>query len=497
MFTDYASSSPRWHCLTWMIIICLGCLMSCDDNPKSPVEPDPDPTIHAVVSDLKVDAVTADKITISWTAPPRRGNELSLDIRFSRDTLVASNWSDGVICENIPPFADSGVTQTYDVAGATAGRLTYIAVRIRDVNFNYGPAPINVSATLPLLLAPPARYYFSGSNLVTTDVDRDGDTDIVTISTGFAGDNLVTLENDGAGRFTKLQGLSLNEGLEQVDYGDFNNDGYDDLALLTYGSLLTLTNEGTGHYAVTDTQSSWQNPRAIQVGDFNGDSFADVAVGSEFTGSKFTPSSATLVVFFSNGTGGFADSDTLSTLINLASMCAYDAEGDGDLDIAATHYQLDGAVLYFNDGTGRNWNDQVVPIGGLSVRLTAGDMNNDSRLDLIGTGASYFQHRLVVASRNLLGDFTLNVSDPGAGSGNRARLGDFDGDGFLDVVRADTAVVLHLNDGQAKFSGAALYSTGSSTLQIAVDVADFDADGHPDIAALQRGGDLLIFLSSL
>ena len=69
--------------------------------------------------------------------------------------------------------------------------------------------------------------------------------------------------------------------------GDFNKDGYLDLATANYGtsSVGVLTGYGNGSFGnlQTYTTGSGSNPTHVNIGDFNNDNQLDIIVGDETT----------------------------------------------------------------------------------------------------------------------------------------------------------------------------------------------------------------------
>ncbi|UCE24438.1 MAG: VCBS repeat-containing protein [Candidatus Zixiibacteriota bacterium] len=491
-------SNQSYRHLNWAVAIILVFLLAnCSDKKhESTVAPMTDLGPTAVVSDLRVAAVKADRITISWTAPATNGKELGYQIRYSEDSLTDANWFDGTVCLYVPPMEDSGVTQSYDVTGLPAGKLSYIAIRIQNSRGVLGPVSKNVSGTVPSLLTKPASYSIAGSDITASDLDSDGDMDIVIINGGLPRENLHTLLNDGSGTFVESQTFSITGELEVVRTADFNNDGFNDIATLSTSSFLVLTNDGTGLFAVTDSQYIGHMGYVMQAGDFNGDGFADITVGTYFYGGKFGPSTGRLIIYFNDEAGGFEDTVTVNTIVGVDGICVFDADDDGDLDIAGTYEDVSSITLQYNDGTGRNWDHrQSVGPGHHTSCVTPGDLNSDGKLDLIGNIT--YEGKILTAIRTDAGGYRPNISTPGAGGGGDIQLGDFDGDGYLDAARGTSVLTLHLNDGEGGFSGAARYETGTDERMKALTVADFDGDGHSDVAMLETSGKLMIFLSLL
>jgi len=495
MYIDLKSSYSNWRRFSLVVAIILVCsFVRCTDNHRPvSVVPAVDLGPAAVVSNLKIAGIAADRITISWTAPATNGEDLEYQIRHSEDSLTVANWLEGVVCPNVPPVADSGMTQSCDVTGLPAGKLSYIAIRIRSNSGGLGPLSENVSGTIPSLLTVPVSYSLSGDGISVSDFDSDGDIDIVIRKQTEDGDSLYVLHNNGTGRFAQSQVLSVAGSSSEVRSADINNDGFNDIVTLSSTHILMLTNDGTGYFSVTNFEWVGQMTKDLQVGDLNGDGFTDIIASASVYYGKFEGGSSSTTVYFNDGTGGFDDDDTLSQL-PLIDICIFDADGDNDNDIAHTYGGSEQAVLLYNDGTGRSWvGEEVMCLDWTMGSVTPGDINKDGRLDLIAVSDALDQ--LAVATRNDQDDYTLKISTLGAGEGHDCHLGDFNGDGFLDVARAGYILTLHINDGEGGFSGAAIYPINTDNCLSDLEVADFNGDGHPDIAVVQNPGSLKVFFS--
>ena len=71
--------------------------------------------------------------------------------------------------------------------------------------------------------------------------------------------------------------------------GDFNEDGFPDLAvgMIGAGGPVILLNDGTGHFAGSTALTTGSNPLTLIVKDFNEDGHADLAVGHRDQSVRF------------------------------------------------------------------------------------------------------------------------------------------------------------------------------------------------------------------
>jgi hypothetical protein len=175
------------------------------------------------------------------------------------------------------------------------------------------------------------------------------------------------------------------------------------------------------------------------------------------------------------------------------SMAVADFNGDGRPDIVATtdYYPTATSVLY-NKGDGTFW--PAVDYGGGygAVSVAVGDFNGDGKLDLVtANGASTYSG--VVSVRLARQDWPFGfgpAQDYPIASAQGVAVGDFNGDGKLDVAVAsgasDTAVVL-LGNGDGTLEPAQGYAAGPNLRgDMSMVVSDFNGDGKLDLVMGSR-----------
>ncbi|MBK8976793.1 MAG: VCBS repeat-containing protein [Planctomycetes bacterium] len=289
-----------------------------------------------------------------------------------------------------------------------------------------------------------ARPVLPCTVLASADFDGDGDVDVIGQPDDFDGPRLWT--NDGAGRFTMaaaplpgLPMLSNQRTVGAVGVADLDRDGDPDLVIaVRHGqSNLVERNDGSGRFVLSFVGPG-DDSRSVAVGDVDGDGDADVVFGNDYgsTGRQNR-------LYLGDGNGVLTEAvGALPVLADRTQAVAlFDVDADGDLDLLAANL-FSQTTLALNDGSG-----------------TFTDV----------TAARLPQARL--------GTHGLAV-------------GDVDGDGDPDIVLANDGQdsVLWLNDGRGTFVAASpgRLPAGTSTAQCAV-LADLDEDGDLDLVLGQRG----------
>ena len=103
----------------------------------------------------------------------------------------------------------------------------------------------------------------------------------------------------------------------------------DSLASAYTWSFTTKSNGGSGKFVQSSTPSVGANPQAVTTGDFNGDGYLDLAVTNA--------NSNTISILLNNGNGNFTQSSTPSVGSSPYSVTTGDFNGDGSLDLAVTN----------------------------------------------------------------------------------------------------------------------------------------------------------------
>ena len=273
--------------------------------------------------------------------------------------------------------------------------------------------------------------------------------------------------------------------------GDFNGDGYSDLAIPNEVSadVRIMINDGKGNYeefAVLDIPSgNWPSPN--EGADFNGDGFIDFAVGN--IGNDL------VTVFMGDGEGGFKLGANYQAGRAVRGVCILDLNGDGWADMATTN-QGDGedrstrgsVSILLNDGAGRFADITTIPSPGRGEKTCAtGDANGDGLPDLLA--GAFNSDEVLLFLGDGKGGLTFTTRTPAGGNPWMIASGDMNGDGHLDVVSANregSNLAVLLGDGAGNFGEPATFPVGKGPM--AVDLGDLDGDGDLDPVSSEYEG---------
>jgi hypothetical protein len=311
--------------------------------------------------------------------------------------------------------------------------------------------------------------------LTQTDMDRDGDVDLV------VGDaisyNVAILVNDGTGRFSVSTRFSLGLSIPVgIAAGDFNGDSLQDLVIMAAGlpTLTTWLNNGSGAFSRAYIGNHGDISEDMTVADFNGDNISDVAALGAFTDK--------VVLFHGDATGSLLRMQELLVGDQPQAITHGDYDHDGDFDVAIAD-AMDSLFLFINNGRGAFSKRGVNRAGGYPFAMQSADMNGDSTLDIVI--CNRFERSVTIARNDGSGNFTLSHGPSTGYILADVAVGDVDADGDMDVVASGSLQsVLLTNNGAGQLAVGTLLRQSEG-----VTLADVNNDGDMDVALASNFSD--------
>lgn len=266
---------------------------------------------------------------------------------------------------------------------------------------------------------------------------------------------------------------------------DFNSDGIDDLVCgNTAGDVYFYRGVGDGTFVRPSTyavNAPYYDTLSIATGDFNGDGKADF-IAPRTGGTSVVASDGVVYLFLGRGNGTFETIGALGSHqgyplgdagTDVQSVAAADVDGDGDLDAVASDVTVSensrADITLFRNGSNDASGHPVWTAENVSS-MPSQTANPDA--------PPYYPPKAYLSAYGLA-------------------FGDMDGDGDQDLLVTDIAAYLYLytNDGRGHFSPVR-YDTPTLetrpyaiarlhddfTTKASIVVADFNADGRPDVA---------------
>jgi hypothetical protein len=462
----------------------------------------------------------------------------TLELQQDRGRWLVAHVRTGRAVALIAAPKESAEMRRQAAMGFAGVRLTNVASQV-GLDFRQGAFRFGVTPDVPAMM---------GGGLCWLDYNNDGWLDLFVVNS-YADSDLghgklptSALFRNDHGKFvnvTASAGAGLPVRGEGCVAADLNGDGYTDLYVSTASDDKLLWNKGNGTFTEGARSSGvvsfgWHSGAA--VGDVNGDGRPDLFVaGYTEANGPISGSSAgyptnhlgvrdLLFLNEGNGPNGHARFREVGKQAGLDpppydhSLGAVftDLNGDGRLDLYVANDE-DPNRYYVNvpapgSGLGFRFVDQARSVGladrNAGMGIAEGDYSRDGRPDLLVTNSRGQGHAVFRSS----GDSFTNGQPAFAAAFGTNFTGwgdswvDLNNDGNLDLVLANGAIpVTHLarDAGPVQVLGNVPVGFADATSLVGlaglprvngrgVAAADFDNDGHMDVAINSIGGRLIL-----
>jgi len=254
--------------------------------------------------------------------------------------------------------------------------------------------------------APPLQFTAGGSpsSLAFGDFNEDGYRDVAV----FCRDDMKVYIFLGTGTGDFVAGPQFALGAKagpsspgELHHTLLNDDRHGDLLVSLYHTdvVKALLGTGTGEFVPASNELAVRTPLAIASANLNGDGFPDYAVVSNLSGH---------MVLLVGSEGGFGAVQKTIEVVGptarvwdgLTDVVSDDFDRDGYGDIAVLSGADRSVWIFFGDGEGGISHKQRVPLGGVKPKdLVAADLNANGMPDLV-VGSVSPPGLLVVWNRN-------------------------------------------------------------------------------------------------
>lgn len=327
------------------------------------------------------------------------------------------------------------------------------------------------------------------SATVLTDLDADGDLDLVVSASGPA--RLELLINQGTGHFVAASPVLI-VGLGDPGSpaaGDLDGDGDVDLAVTLTGSgQVAIYENVAGSYSLARVIRVGGRPTSLVVADLDGDGDFDLV--NLDTGSNS-------VSIATNLGGLMFRVRSLPLPVGVSELVVAELTGDGLLDLAISNQSGGPLTVLANQGGGAFVALSILPDNNVGHTIMAGDVDGDGDTDLISTsgggiGLGYFIENQAPGVFLKHPPFFLTSSGTGY-----SQLADLDGDGDLDLALASlfvNSLVTWSNDGTGVFGGPQFHAVTPGPTDISI--GDLDGDGAADVVVTAEQADEVVIAIS-
>jgi len=344
------------------------------------------------------------------------------------------------------------------------------------------------------------------TSVVTVDIDRDGDADVVAAEYSLNG--VVWYENSGAKppAWTKHVVDGFAAGPITVAVGDVDRDGDADIFSANFNDEGIAWYENPGSTALPWTKrvisNFWGDPWAVNTADVDGDGDID-AIGG-LTNAICGPPIACVGVEWYENDGAtpptFAIRPVSSGLVGASSVQGADVDGDGDTDILSVDTGSD-RILWYENGGGHPpaWTPHVITAAVNDPwALFAIDLDRDGDVDVVSASSeddrvAWHENDGGTPPRWTTRDIATNRD--GALSIHAA---DLDGDGDADVIAGgwnDSTIAWYESDGTATphFTEHVIATCGGPEGILAARV---DGDADVDVLCAANPGSKIFFFDN-
>ncbi|MBI5215683.1 MAG: VCBS repeat-containing protein [Ignavibacteriae bacterium] len=324
-------------------------------------------------------------------------------------------------------------------------------------------------------------------SIYASDIDGDGDADIVTANSASFESSVSVLKNNGTGTFATKVYYEVGNKPFSLYVSDIDGDGDEDIVTANNSSnnVSVLKNNGNGTFATKVDYGVGDGPYSVFASDIDGDGTADIVTANY--------NSNNVSVLKNNGDGIFAMKVDFGVGDGPSSIFSSDIDGDGDEDIVTANNSTNNISVLKNNGAGTFATKVDYIVGQNPQSVFANDIDGDGDVDIMT--ANKGSHNVSVLKNNGAGTFATKVDYRVGATPKTVYTIDVDGDSDVDIMTANNnsdSVSVLKNDGNGIFASKFDYRTAFSPWSVYA--SDLDNDGDVDIMTANYGSNTISVL---
>jgi hypothetical protein len=341
----------------------------------------------------------------------------------------------------------------------------------------------------------------AASSVYATDVDGDGDTDVLSASSN--DDKIAWYENDGASppSFTARTISTTADQAFSVYATDVDGDGDTDVLSASQqdDKIAWYENDGASPPGFTARTISTTADFATSVyaTDVDGDGDTDVLSASQADNK---------VAWYENDGAsppGFTARTISTAAITPFSVYATDVDGDGDTDVLSASRSDNKIAWYENDGASPpGFTERVITTAAMNARsVYATDVDGDGDTDVLSASSSDNKVAWYENDGASPPGFTERVITTATAAPYSVYATDVDSDGDTDVLSAHAigigTIAWYENDGASPPGFTARTISTATNIAVSVYATDVDGDGDTDVLSASQGDNKVAWYENL
>ncbi len=435
------------------------------------------PSAPSVIkTDNQVLSAATSPISIAWSAP---SDDITVTALLSYQLRIGTcpGCSDVMSGAFAPPGGNIGATTAVNINMSDSGTYYWSVAAVDNTGFATGAWSDEEFFAVSLPLFDTGWTSPEGGtcrDAAAGDFDGDGDLDI---ASSFDAQNMV-YENNGSGSFSDAWTSAESENTMEVAWGDYDNDGDPDILVASANGPARIYKNTGGTFS-----TAWSSIMSVQGG---GVSWADLDNDGDldFAASSYGINN---LVYRNDGGDSFTLSWLSSDTDNTTDVECADFDNDGDSDIAAAN-ESGPVKLYANDGAGSFIAVWTSSDTGYTSGISTGDYDGDGNLDMLTVAGSSYYNRVYRGGGG--GTFTAVWTAGEDGPFSGGAWGDYDADGDLDFFVSYSGTDsrgshVYRNTGSDSFN--LVWASLNDDASYSAAFGDFDGDGNIDLLSANTG----------